>query len=77
MKIMQREMELIANKEGSWGTGDDENINVRGSTVTREVTATYLKVSKEAWVSCLLLSEARLRIFLPHAVSRLWCSVAK
>lgn len=46
---MQREMELIANKEGSWGTGDDEHINVRGSTVTREVTATYLKVSKETW----------------------------
>jgi hypothetical protein len=44
VKIMQREMELIANKEGSWGTGDDENIMVRGSTVTREVTATYLKV---------------------------------
>jgi hypothetical protein len=55
-RIMQREMDLIAAKGGKWGAGEDE-VTVRGSTVTREVTAHYLKVRLCTESTCIRCSE--------------------
>lgn len=41
-RIMQRELDMVAAQEGRWGNGEDE-VAVRASGVTREVTATYFK----------------------------------